>query len=74
MLLSYKDALEYEDLTVFGLTTDACGYIIPDNDFSMMFLGSNKFMQKLFGNHYLEIFSFGKETASTLVRAFKDLK
>ncbi len=71
---SLKEVLEYEDLTVFGLTNDACGYIIPDNDFSMMFLGSNKFMQKLFGNHYLEIFSFGKETASTLVRAFKDLK
>ncbi len=71
---SLKDVLEYKDLTVFGLTNDACGYIIPDNDFSMMFLGSNKFMQKLFGNHYLEIFSFGKETASTIVRAFKDLK
>ena len=71
---SLKEVLEYEDLTVFGLTNDACGYIIPDNDFSMMFLGSNKFMQKLFGNHYLEIFSFGKETASTIVRAFKDLK
>ena len=69
-----KDALEYEDLTVFGLTNDACGYIIPDNDFSMMFLGSNKFMRKIFGDHYLEIFSFGKETASTIVNAFKDLK
>ncbi len=71
---SLKEVLEYEDLIVFGLTNDACGYIIPDNDFSMMFLGSNKFMQKLFGNHYLEIFSFGKETASTIVKAFKDLK
>ncbi len=69
-----KDVLECEDLTVFGLTNDACGYIIPDNDFSMMFLGSNKFMSKLFGNHYLEVFSFGKETASTIVKAFKDLK
>ncbi|MBR2875611.1 MAG: hypothetical protein IKC01_00560 [Clostridia bacterium] len=69
-----KDVLEYEELTVFGLTNDAMGYIIPDNDFSMMFLGTSKIMKKLFGNHYLEIFSFGKETASTLVRAFKDLK
>ncbi len=69
-----KDVLQCEDLTVFGLTNDAMGYIIPDNDFSMMFLGSNKYMSKLFGNHYLEIFSFGKETASTLVNAFKDLK
>ena len=69
-----KDVLEYEDLTVFGLTNDSMGYIIPDNDFSMMFLGSNKFMSKLFGNHYLEVFSFGKETASTLVKAFRDLK
>jgi hypothetical protein len=40
----------------------------------MMFLGSNKFMRKIFGDHYLEIFSFGKETASTIVNAFKDLK
>ena len=71
---SSKEALECEDLMVFGLTNDSCGYIIPDNDFSMMFLGSNKFMRKIFGNHYLEIFSFGKETASTIVNAFKDLK
>ncbi len=71
---SLKDALEYEDLTVFGLTNDACGYIIPDNDFSMMFLGTGKLMKKLFGNHYLEIFSFGKHTASTLVKAFKEIK
>ena len=71
---SLKEALECEDLMVFGLTNDSCGYIIPDNDFSMMFLGSNKFMRKIFGNHYLEIFSFGKETASTIVKAFKDLK
>lgn len=60
-----------EKLTVFGLTNDAIGYIIPDNDFSMMFLGTGKYMKKLFGNHYLEIFSFGKNTAVSIADTFK---
>ncbi len=60
-----------EELTVFGLTNDAIGYIIPDNDFSMMFLGTGKRMKKLFGNHYLEIFSFGKNTAVSIAHTFK---
>lgn len=60
-----------EELTVFGLTNDAIGYIIPDNDFSMMFLGTGKRMKKLFGNHYLEIFSFGKNTAVSIADTFK---
>ena len=68
-----KISAEDEELTVFGLTNDAIGYIIPDNDFSMMFLGSNKFMQKIFGNHYLEIFSFGKNTAVSVSEAFKNI-
>ena len=62
-----------EKLTVFGLSNDAIGYIIPDNDFSMMFLGTSKVMRKLFGNHYLEIFSFGKNTAVKIADAFKDI-
>ncbi len=60
-------------LCVFGLTNDAIGYIIPDNDFSMMFLGSSSRMQKLFGAHYLEIFSFGKYTAASLANAFEEI-
>ena len=62
-----------ESLTVFGLSNDAIGYIIPDNDFSMMFLGTGKVMKKLFGNHYLEIFSFGKNTAVNIADKFKEI-
>ena len=56
-----------------GLSNDAIGYIIPDNDFSMMFLGTGKVMKKLFGNHYLEIFSFGKNTAVNIADKFKEI-
>ena len=62
-----------EEMTVFGLSNDAIGYIIPDNDFSMMFLGTGKRMKKLFGNHYLEIFSFGKNTAASIADTFKSI-
>lgn len=68
-----KESAEDEELTVFGLTNDAIGYIIPDNDFSMMFLGTGKIMKKLFGNHYLEIFSFGKNTAVSIADTFKEI-
>lgn len=68
-----KISAEDEELTVFGLTNDAIGYIIPDNDFSMMFLGTGKVMKKLFGNHYLEIFSFGKNTAVCIADAFRGI-
>lgn len=67
------ESAEDEELTVFGLTNDAIGYIIPDNDFSMMFLGTGKRMKKLFGNHYLEIFSFGKNTAVSIADTFKNI-
>ena len=68
-----KVSAKDEELMVFGLTNDAIGYIIPDNDFSMMFLGTGKLMKELFGNHYLEIFSFGKFTAASIADAFKDI-
>ncbi len=67
------DSAKDKELTVFGLTNDAVGYIIPDNDFSMMFLGTNKYLKKLFGSHYLEIFSFGKNTAVSLAEGFKKI-
>ncbi len=70
---SLSDSADDEEMTVFGLTNDAIGYIIPDNDFSMMFLGTGKLMKKLFGNHYLEIFSFGKNTAVSLADTFKSI-
>ncbi len=62
-----------EMLTVFGIANDAMGYIIPDNDFSMMFLGTGKIMSKLFGNHYLEIFSFGKNAGVSIADGFKSI-
>ncbi len=68
-----KESAEDNELTVFGLTNDAIGYIIPDNDFSMMFLGASKRMKKLFGNHYLEIFSFGKNTAVSIADCFNKI-
>lgn len=67
------DASSDENLVVFGLMNDEIGYIIPDNDFCMMFLGTGKHMTKLFGSHYLEIFSFGKSTASAIAKAFAKL-
>ena len=60
-----------DTLSVIGLCNDAIGYIIPDNDFLMVFFGSSDKAYKLFGNHYQEIFSFGRKTASTLVKAFE---
>lgn len=68
-----SESAEDDELTAFGLTNDAIGYIIPDNDFSMMFLGTGKLMKRLFGNHYLEIFSFGKDTAVSLADAFRSV-
>ncbi len=68
-----KTSAKDEELVVFGLSNDAIGYIIPDNDFSMMFLGTGKLMKKLFGNHYLEIFSFGKNTAVNIAETFKNI-
>ena len=69
-LPSLEEIAGTDKLCVIGLCNDAIGYIIPDNDFLMVFFGSSKFAYKLFGSHYHEIFSFGRKTASTLVKAF----
>ena len=53
-----------EDILVFGLANDAIGYIVPDNDYLMCVD---------FG-HYHETISLGKNTASTLMKAFAELK
>lgn len=53
-----------EDIIVFGLANDAIGYIVPDNDYCMC-LG--------FG-HYHETLSLGRNTASTLMKGFEELK
>lgn len=69
-LPSLEEISSTDKLSVIGLCNDAIGYIIPDNDFLMVFFGSSKFATKLFGSHYHETFSFGRKTASTLVKAF----
>lgn len=69
-LPSLEETAGTDKLCVIGLCNDAVGYIIPDNDFLMVFFGSSDCAYKLFGSHYQEIFSFGRTTASTLVRAF----
>ncbi len=69
-LPSIEEIAGTDKLCVIGLANDAIGYIIPDNDFLMVFFGSSDRAYKLFGSHYQEIFSFGKTTASTLVKAF----
>ncbi|NLA73124.1 MAG: hypothetical protein GX848_04775, partial [Clostridiales bacterium] len=71
-LPSLEEIAGTDKLCVIGLCNDAIGYIIPDNDFLMVFFGSSKFAYKLFGSHYHEIFSFGRKTASTLVKAFME--
>lgn len=53
-----------EDILVFGMANDAIGYIVPDNDYLMCVD---------FG-HYHETISLGKSTASTLLKAFAELK
>ena len=52
-----------ENTLCFGLTNDAIGYIVPDNDYKFV----------LFDDHYQESISLGQATASTLLIAFEEL-
>ena len=64
------------DTAVFGLANDAIGYIIPDNDYCMFFLGYGKLPEKLFFKdyaHYQEMFSLGSHTASAFASGVKDM-
>lgn len=64
------------DTAVFGLANDALGYIIPDNDYCMFFVGYGKAAEKLFFKgyaHYQEMFSIGRHTASQFSRAVENL-
>lgn len=54
-----------EDTIVFGLANDAIGYIVPDNDYVLCFDGDN---------HYHELFSAGKNTASMLIQELIGIK
>ena len=53
----------FGDVTVFGLANDAIGYIVPDNDYSM----------GLVFDHYQEILSLSRETASTIMNGFAQM-
>lgn len=52
-----------KDAIVFGLCNDACGYIVPDNDYSL----------GIVDDHYQELISLGDVTASTVTKAFVEL-
>ena len=53
----------FGDVTVFGLANDACGYIVPDNDYSM----------GIINDHYQELISLGKNAASSIMNGFAAL-
>lgn len=67
--LPSMNAVAGKDLIVFGLANDAVGYILPDNDYCMLFFDD----VEPFGDHYQETLSFGKSLGSTLVGAFIQL-
>lgn len=54
----------FGDVTVFGLANDAIGYIVPDNDYSL----------GIINDHYQELISLGKNTASSIMNGFVALK
>ena len=53
-----------EDVKCFGLMTDAIGYVVPDNDYT---LGDPV-------NHYHELISLGEGVASALIDGLAELK
>lgn len=55
------------DLHVFGLANDMLGYILPDNDYCMIFFDD----VQPFGDHYQETISFGRSTGTAIVGAFE---
>ncbi len=56
-------------LYVFGEANDACGYVVPDNDYCMVFFDDSE----LLGDHYQESISFGRNVASTLVTSYAEM-
>ncbi|MBQ6419589.1 MAG: hypothetical protein IJK02_00805 [Clostridia bacterium] len=51
------------DTVCFGLANDAIGYIVPDNDYKMAIID----------DHYQELISLGRHTASTLMEGYLEL-
>ncbi len=52
-----------EDTIAFGLMNDAIGYVVPDNDYCM----------SIAFDHYHELISLGKSTASTIMAGFEEI-
>lgn len=52
-----------EDIICFGLTNDAIGYVVPDNDFCMA----------IAFDHYQELISLGKYAGSTIMEGFTEI-
>jgi len=55
------------DITLFGLCNDMLGYILPDNDYAMVFLLEER------QNSNQELITFGRSMGSTLMGAFAGL-
>jgi len=55
------------DITLFGLCNDMLGYILPDNDYAMVFVISER------QNSNQELITFGRSIGSTLMGAFEAL-
>lgn len=58
-----RELFDDENLVCFGLTNDAIGYVIPDNDYSMAIVY----------DHYQELISLGKYAASAIMQGFVDI-
>ena len=57
------------EVFVFGEANDACGYVVTDNDYCMIFFDDSD----TFGDHYQETISFGRTVASTLVKGYVEM-
>ncbi|MEI6580349.1 MAG: hypothetical protein WCN92_12935, partial [Eubacteriales bacterium] len=57
-------------LLCFGLTNDQIGYIVPDNDYANTYAQVFASAYKPGNDHYNEMISLGKHTASILVTEF----
>jgi len=55
------------DLTMFGLCNDMLGYILPDNDYAMVFVLKER------QNSNQELITFGRSIGSTLMGTFESL-
>ena len=58
-----KEIFGDEDLVCFGLSNDAVGYIVPDNDYCMC----------IAFDHYQELISLGEGVASAVVKTLADI-